>query len=175
MFAFPSSITKGDRAEWFVKVSGYDSRLITASIFVRGETALDLTGTTVTGGWNFEITTAQSQSLKPGIYLAQLVLFGDSLGRKTIGNQSLTVHASLEDVTQIDTRSNEQRELELVTEAIEKLSNGVAEYYIGDRRMRYTDLPQLYERQKYLQNRIAKLNNRSFVGGRNVAYGFYGW
>ena len=63
-------------------------------------------------------------------------------------------------------------ELEAVTQAILKHSHGKKEYWIGDRKIEYRDLQELYDRQQYLRTRIAIASGKLKPGGRNVGIGF---
>ena len=167
----PKEIVAGDRVTWFERVDGISSVDTVGSYFLRGNSSLDLTGVPDRDGWYFEITEAQSNEVKPGVYFCQFVIYPLS-GRKTLGTISITVNPSFESLSELDTRLPEERELIAVSEAIKKLSNGVAEYEIGSRKVRYHDLQQLYQRQTYLRNRIAKIKNPNSLGGRNVGIRF---
>jgi hypothetical protein len=188
MWNIPTTITQGDRVTWSQKLDIYNPATDTLSCFVRGTSpGLDLTGTpnskAETVGspdhvprrncWDFIITEAQSTSLAPGKYQAQFVIFEFSTVRKTLGIAELLVCAGFDNLTQIDFRSTDEKELAIITEAIAKLVSGaVSEYRIGDRMMRYQDLNQLTQRQQYLRNRIAKAKNPGSIGGRNVGIRF---
>lgn len=166
-FNIPEQITQGDRVTWVSQFPGFDPQIDTAALFIRGDNSLDLTGIPGFINWYFEISPSESMAMRAGLYMAQVVIF-NAERRITLSTVTIDVLPSFENLTELDTRTTEQKELELLNEAIAKLSSGVAEYYIGDRRVRYTELPQLYERQKYLQNRLASMKNKSSIGGRNV-------
>lgn len=172
-FNAPKQITQGDRVTWIENFTPFDSATATASLFIRGDNALDLTGSPLGTGWIFEITGSESASLRAGVYLGQFVIFYGG-NRSTLGVITIDVLPSFETLSHLDIRTTEEKELAALNEAIFKLSSGVAEYSIGDRRVRYSELPQLYERQKYLQNRIARMKNRGNIGGRNVGIRFSG-
>jgi hypothetical protein len=174
MWNIPVAITQGDRVTWSQKLDIYNPATDTLSCFVRGTSpGLDLTGTPNSNCWDFIITEAQSTSLAPGKYQAQFVIFEFSTVRKTLGIAELLVCAGFDNLTQIDFRSTDEKELAIITEAIAKLVSGaVSEYRIGDRMMRYQDLNQLTQRQQYLRNRIAKAKNPGSIGGRNVGIRF---
>lgn len=169
--AIPTRITQGDRVTWSETVADSDNAIDLLTFFVRGQFALDLTGVPDVEDktqWHFEIIESTASVLAPGIYHAQLVLFSSGFGKQTLGVTPLEVEPSFELLTSLDTRSSEEKELAELEKAIAQLSNGVQEYYIGTRRVRYADLNQLYERQKYLKNRIAKMKRPRAIGGRNV-------
>ncbi|MGL6341407.1 MAG: hypothetical protein ACRC80_19970, partial [Waterburya sp.] len=101
---------------------------------------------------------------------AQFVIFAFGTGRKTLETIDLLVCPSFESVTTFDGRSDDEKELEVITTAIARLAGGaVSEYRVGDRMMRYQDLAELTKRQRELRNRIAKTKN---VGNQNVKIRF---
>lgn len=173
MFNIPKQITQGDKTTWSEKLPDYSPLTDTLSCFIRGQTALDLTGTATTEGWDFAIESAESETLTPGKYKTQFLIFEFGTDRKTLGTTELLVCASFEKLTELETRSADEIELEEITKAILKLASGaVSEYWIGDRKLRYQDLEQLTARQQYLRTRIAKAKNPSTIGGRNVPIRF---
>jgi hypothetical protein len=174
-FAIPKQFTRGDRVVWSESISGASNAVDVLSCFIRGQSSLDLTGVGDSNNldtWNFEIVEAISDTLIAGIYQAQFVLYSQAEGKKTLGMTKIEVCASFANLTSLDTRLPEEKELEEIDKAISALSNGVAEYYIGTRKVRYIDVYQLYERQRYLRNRIAKIKNRCHIGGVNVGINF---
>ncbi len=118
----------------------------TLSCFIRGQKALDLTGTATTEGWDFTIESAESETLTPGKYKTQFVIFEFGTDRKTLGTTELIVCPSFEKLTVLETRTADEIELEAVTQAIAKHSNGIKEYWIGDRKMEYRNLIESSER-----------------------------
>ncbi|MEL6493554.1 MAG: hypothetical protein AAFQ41_00340 [Cyanobacteria bacterium J06623_7] len=169
----PTQITQGDDIEWSQTLEDYDPSSDTLSCFVRGASALDLTGVANGNQWDFVITSAQSQDLTPGKYKAQFVVYKGGTQRKSLGITDLVICPSFENLTELETRSLDEIELEAVTKAIAKLVSGaVAEYRVGDRMMRYQDLGELTKRQQYLRNRVAIANGRLKPGGRNVGVRF---
>ena len=171
----PDLFTQGDRVTWIETFSGYNPSTDTLSCFLRGlDKALDLTGVPLLtdAGWEFTITETQSATFNPGKYKAQFIFFG-TRGRATLGSADLVVLPSFEGLATLETRTDDEIELEQITVAIARLASGaVAEYRIGDRMMRYQDLAALTQRQQYLRNRIAKAKNPKNIGGRNVGVRF---
>ena len=173
MFNIPKQITQGDKTTWTEKLPDYNPLTDTLSCFIRGQTALDLTGTATAEGWNFAIESAQSETLTPGKYKTQFVILEFGTDRKTLGTTELLVCPSFEKLTELETRSPDEIELEAITKAINKLACGaVSEYWIGDRKLKYQNLEQLTKRQQYLRNRIAMKKNPRAIGGRNVEIKF---
>jgi hypothetical protein len=174
IFAIPKQFTQGDRVVWSESISGASNAIDVLSCFIRGQSSLDLTGVADPNNldtWNFEIVEAMNDTLIAGIYQAQFVLYSQA-GKKTLGISKIELCPAFTNLTSLDTRLEEEKELEEISKAISALSNGVAEYYIGTRKVRYIDVYQLYERQRYLRNRIAKIKNRSIIGGVNVGVNF---
>jgi hypothetical protein len=168
----PKTITQGDQFTWIETKENYNYLADNLKIFIRGKSALDLQSANLYNGWGFEITSAQSMALLPGKYKAQIVVFPYNDDRFTLDIVDLEVKASFENLTELDTVSPDEKELELITMAIARLVSGaVAEYRIGDRMMRYQDLEQLTKRQRELRNRIAAKKSGNY-GGRNVGIRF---
>lgn len=175
MFTIPNSFTQGDTVAWTQRLQGYSSLTDTLTCFIRGQASLDLTASgnsNFTDEWDFVIGSSDSSSLVPGRYKAQFVVF-DANTRHTLGEAEIVVKPSFENLTELDVLDEDEKELQHLTIAIAKIaSGGVAEYYIGTRRARYHDLPELAERQTFLRNRIARKKNRRYIGGRNVGISF---
>ena len=171
MFNIPKEFYSGDRVTWTEELA--IQSVDTFALFVRGPFPLDLTGIRSGTGWLFEISEEKSEALLPGLYRANFVVFVAGTGRKTIGSTQFSVLPNPATVGTVDNRFREEIELELVRSAIVKVAEGgVAEYEIGERRVRYSSLDELYQRERYLVNRIAKLKNRSIIGGRSVPIRF---
>ena len=172
----PKSIIQGDRITWKQDKLGYDPNIDTMACFIRGQSnPIDLTGTPVADGWIFTLESAESSNFVPGKYKIQVVAFLPS-GKETVGIYNFSVHPSFENITQLETRTPDEIELEDLNKAISKLASGaVAEYEIGDRKMRYQDLDKLTRRQEYLRRRIAIAQGRVKPGGRNIGVRYSNW
>lgn len=170
----PQTITQGDRITWTEQLDDYHPATNTLRCYIRGFSALNLDGVRNSDGWDFEITSAQSETLQPGKYKAQFVISDNLLGNKTtLGTINLLAAPSFESLTELETRTPDEIELEEITKAIAKLVSGaVSEYEIGDRRMRYQDLGELTKRQAYLRRRIAIAEGLITPGGRNIGVRF---
>ena len=172
MFNIPKQITQGDTVRWSETFDDYNSATDTLKCFIRGKSALDLTGVPNGNQWDFTIDTNQSILLAAGKYKTQFVIESGT-NKKALGVTELIVCPSFEKLTELETRSPDEIELEEITKAINKLASGaVSEYWIGDRKLKYQDLEQLTKRQQYLRTRIAKAKNPSTIGGRNVPIKF---
>ena len=171
----PTQFTQGDRLSWYEHLSDYNPTVDTLSCFVRGQSgSLDLTASGTSDGFEFTVSSTQSD-VSAGKYHAQFVIFPNGGGRKALGIAHLQIFPSFDNLTNIDPRTPDEIELEQITQAIIKLATGaVAEYEIGDRRMRYQDLDKLTQRQEYLRRRIAIASGKVRPGGRNVGVSFNG-
>lgn len=170
-YNLPTSFVQGDYVEFKILLEYTSSATVT--VFIRGmSNPLDLTGVhDGSNGWDFQITETQSMAFDPGNYQIQLVVFDPH--RETLGVYPLHICPSFENQAEVDTRSPEEIELEQLNAAISALtSKNIAEYYIGIRRVRYHDLASLYDRQAYLRRRIARMKNKSSIGGCNVPVSF---
>lgn len=172
MFNIPKQITQGDTVEWSEILNNYNTATDTLKCFIRGASSLDLTGVANGNQWDFYIDANQSALLTPGKYKTQFKIFEFSGENKTLGATELLVCPSFESLTEIEVRSADEIELEAVTQAIAKHSNGIKEYWIGDRKMEYRDLNELYQRQRELRQRIAIASGRIKPGGKNVGVSF---
>lgn len=169
----PTQITQGDFITWSEELPDYNPATDTLSCFIRGQSALDLTGVANGTKWDFTLTSTQSDALIPSLYKTQFVIYAGGTNKTTLGSTDLVVCHSFENLTEFETRSADEIELEEITKAITKLSTGaVSEYEIGDRRMRYQDLDKLTARQRELRHRIAIASGRLKPGGRNVGVRF---
>lgn len=171
MFNIPKQFYSGDRITWTEELT--ELSVDTFALFVRGPNSLDITGVKNGATWLFEISEEKSEALAPGLYRAYAVAYITGDGRKTIGTAEFSVLPNPASTGFVDNRSREEIELEMVRSAIFKVAEGgVAEYEIGERRVRYSNLDELQARERYLVNRIAKLKDRSIIGGRSIPIRF---
>ena len=172
MFNIPKQITQGDTVSWSETLEEYNPVTDTLKCFIRGQSTLDLTGVPNGNQWDFSIDTNQSILLAAGKYNTQFVIESGT-NKKALGITELIVYPSFEKLTELETRSADEIELEEITKSINKLASGaVSEYWIGDRKLKYQDLEQLTKRQQYLRHRVAMAKNRGAIGGRNVGVRF---
>ena len=168
----PRQITQGDTFNWSQALADYKPADGTLKCIIIGVTKLDLIGVPYFDQWNFVVSSSQAENLEPGKYKTQFT-FTNLLGNKTtLGGTELLVCPSFEVLTELETRSVDEIELEQVNQAIAKLSNGIKEYWIGDRKLEYRDLDELYKRQQYLRTRVAIASGKLKPGGRNIGVSF---
>ena len=175
----PTQFTQGDRLSWREHLANFNPVSDVLKVFIVGQkNTLTVTGNGGVSGFEFSVSSTATQILQPGKYKAQFVIFEDFLNletenKTTLGLTDLIVLPSFEGLTELETRTPDEIELEQITQAIAKLVSGaVAEYRIGDRMMRYQDLDALTRRQEYLRRRIAIANGKVSPGGRNVGVSF---
>lgn len=174
------NFTQGDRVEFEFTDNFevdeqnhvFDPNLDSLKLFIRGASTLNAEAI-YDGKLKFVLESSETENLEPGTYKGQFVLnIGEITTKKTLGISTFEVCPSFENLESLDTRLPEEKELEILNEAIAKLSSGVHRYEIHEREMEYSDLPDLIKQRDKLRNRIAKLKNPNTVGGRNVGVRF---
>jgi hypothetical protein len=173
MFNIPRQFTQGDRVTWLEKIDGYNPTTDTLNLYVRGLNGLiNAVGIPDGEEWLFDLTEAITGSLSPGNYKAQYTISSPTSGKKSFALINLVVLPNLENLTELDPRDEDEKELDLIAEAISKLSSGaVSEYEIGMRKVKYQDLKELVNRQSSLRLRIARKKNPSLFG-KNIGASF---
>ena len=162
----PDKITAGDSVSWKDDAArdNLDNAVTSADwvlkYYIRGDKALEITGTANGQGWLTTITAAQSATLTAGGYFWQAVATkGDE--RITLGSGTLTVAANLAfsgNVGTFDGRSEAEKALAAINAEISaRLNGGTAEEYtIGNRSLKKTpmrDLVALQSRYKTIVTR----------------------
>lgn len=178
MTAIPVQFRAGDRVTWTETGAPEDATAVTA--YLRTNAAEGLTVSAVEGadGWTFTIPGATTAPLAPGDWQAQVVATVDS-DSETVRVSSFTLLPSLTysgSATAIDLRSDAQKQLDLVNEAINAILGGAQEYYIGTgfttsggRRVRRADLPALWEVRRNLMAQVAaEKRAEAAANGRNA-------
>ena len=126
IWTIPQKITQGDRITWTQNLDKFFPAVDILFCFIRGQSSLDLTGVGNGFIWDFTITEAQSTTLLPGKYQTQFVIFATGTGRQTLGSTDLIILPSFEALTELETRSPDEIELEQITTAIARLVSGAA-------------------------------------------------
>lgn len=161
MPTLPSILTSGDSLNWEESIDNFSPLDWNLTILIRGEKKqLDLVGIANDDTWLFALDTKTSSLLDPGKYWAQYVVFND-VDRKTLETVELTVNPSFAQLKNYDGRHPDEIELEQVGLAIATVANdGISEYEINGRKVRYQDLSELIRLRDKLRVRIAKRNNQ---------------
>lgn len=162
MTTIPTSFRAGDRVTWIEEDADDAATAVRAYLRTNSATGLTLTGTVVTGGWQFEITSTQSATLLVGDWQCQVAA--------TVAGQQETVRVSSFRVlpslvytgspAALDLRSQTQKDLDAVDAAIRALTTGgVQEYWIGTgaggRKVVRTDLAELIKWRDRLMAQVA--------------------
>ena len=106
------------------------------------------------GGWDYELTSAQTTSLVAGVWYAEHVI---SLGADvfSVGTAQLVVEQSLAfsgNAAAFDGRSQAEKALDAVQQQIDSMiAGGVQMYMIGNRQMMKIQLSHLYKERNRLQ------------------------
>ena len=120
IFKIPTQITQGDTLEWSENLADYNSAADTLKCFIRGSSTLDLTRVANGNAWDFAINTNQSILLAAGKYKTQFVIFKSGTKRKTLATTDLLICPSFESLDTLETRSDDEIELEAGTKAINR-------------------------------------------------------
>jgi hypothetical protein len=167
----PAQIFKGDSAKWDDEAI-YDGKrnLIlpsdwTLKVVFNGPTKLTLTSSELNGGWTTEITATQSGNLTVGVYYWQAFATKDDQ-RITIDEGQLKVEANLDlEVSGFDGRSQTQKDLDAVQDAIRSLISGgaVQEYKINNREMKKMTLGELRNYESSLKYKLSVETRRQKI------------
>lgn len=160
----PSKIVAGDSVKFSVQpFTDLTNRTIsfpewTAKLSIRGNgVSLDATADS---GWNFSIPASATLSLAVGVTYFQVYAENPTtLERQTMNNGRLEILPNLNALaSSTDNRSQTQKDLESVQALIRSLisTGGVAEYAIGNRKMRKYDLAELRIEESKLLSRLAR-------------------
>lgn len=166
--SIPDTITAGDTVSWQESAAGdFSPATHTLAFSLRGPSEaakLDLTGTPVSAGWNFTISSAQSGPLNTAP--ANVVWYWQFTATALVGGAvtalrsgSLRVRPNLASIGgSFDGRSQTERDLEAVRKAISaRAENGlVLSYTIGNRNLQRESVKGLLELQSMLEARLRR-------------------
>ena len=160
-FNVPRIITTGDTISWNDNFPDLKSTDYTLTHLIRGtKSHLDVVSVPNNDGWVSAIASSASAALIPDRYWAQIVVFNDS-ERITLDTLELTVKPNFANLKNFDGRSDDEKELDAITQAIAVVAKGgVAEYEINGRRVRYRDMNELIRLRDRVRARIAKGQNK---------------
>jgi hypothetical protein len=165
----PSEIRAGDTVKWrddpTTDVFGNDikSDSWTLKYYLRTNTASEghiATGTAYGSGWEFTISSSDSEGFDAGTWYFQAIA-DDTSEKITLGSGRLIVEAALEysgTPGAFDGRSQAKKDLEAVQLAIRTLLNGgaVQEYKIGNRNLKRYDLADLIQLEGRLKAEVKR-------------------
>lgn len=156
------TITQGESQTWKDDPTqdnlgnAIDSSEYTLTYVIRGPNSLTLTATADGTGWSTSITTAQSAALSDGFYYWQANATKSGV-KVQLGNGQFEVKRDLSQVSgTYDGRSQIEKDLEAVKNAIRNFAKGgVQEYQIGNRSLKRMALNDLIILQKQLEYELA--------------------
>ena len=155
----PQTIYAGDAISW--SDTGIGSAATAVVYYLRTNAN---SGATVSGsyssvaGWVFGLSAAVSGKFEPGVWRYQ-VIATVSGAPTTIRKGSFNVEASLAYTglpQAVDLRSQAQQDLDAVESAIRSLTTGAQEYWIGSRKVKRPDLPELIKWRDRLKYAVVK-------------------
>jgi hypothetical protein len=147
----PAELYQSDAVSWIETLAPADASGVT--VWMRGSGAgagVEAPATLTEDGWKVTLSTAVTAAMAAGDWSLQVVATVNGLPR-TVRRGSLTVRKSLAfsgTAGAFDDRSQAEKDLAAVEEAIRALTTGAVEYQIGSlgnggRKVRRVDLPDL--------------------------------
>jgi hypothetical protein len=164
MTSQPAQFFQGDQVTWIETRVAPDATAVT--VWLRAATAgagVEAQATDAADGWQVVLTTQTTAAMAPGDWSLQVVSTVDG-APITSGTGSLTVRRSLAfsgTAGAFDDRSQAQRDLDGVEEAIRALTTGAQEYQIGalgngGRKVRRADLAELIKWRDRLKAEVTR-------------------
>jgi hypothetical protein len=164
MTSQPAEFYQGDRVSWLESRVAPDATAVT--VWMRASAAgagVQVQATSTGDGWQVELTAQTTAAMGSGSWELQVVSTVDS-APITTGRGSLTVRKSLAfsgTAGAFDDRSQAQRDLDGVEEAIRALTTGAQEYQIGGlgtggRKVRRADLAELVKWRDRLKSDVMR-------------------
>jgi hypothetical protein len=162
--AQPAEFYQGDRIRWIESRVAADATAVT--VWLRAAAAgagVEAQATNTADGWQVTLTAETTAAMAAGSWELQVVSVVDG-APCTTGRGSFTVRRSLAftgTAGAFDDRSQAQRDLAAVEEAIRALSTGAQEYQIGGlgtggRKVRRADLAELIKWRDRLKADVAR-------------------
>jgi hypothetical protein len=165
-----NNFVSGDRFQILFSFPDYPPNLYTLSVAIRGAGSLDLEAVTSNDDYLLTITKTQSRLLAAGdySYQARITEDADEENVITVETGSFKVLPNLAAISgDYDARSDKQKQLDLVEDAIAQLTgNNSKQYKIKDREFTYLDLTELRAWRNQLRTEISR-ETRSSSGMRS--------
>jgi len=160
----PADLYQGDRVKWLEISAPVDATAL--KVWLRSTTTgagLEINGTAADSGWDVVITQQATTAMAAGSWELQVVATVDG-APLTVRRGSLTVRRGLAFTGMpgtFDDRSQAERDLDAVEEAIRALSTGAQEYQIGSlgnggRKVVRADLAELIKWRDRLAAQVAQ-------------------
>lgn len=162
--AQPAEFYQGDRVRW--TEAGVPGSATAVTVWLRPINAgasVEVNATPLGDGWRVELSEAVTAGMSSGEWILQVVALVDN-GRQTIRSGGLAVRQSLAGNGAsggFDYRSQAQRDLDAVEEAIRALVTGAQEYQIGSlgnggRKVVKADLAELIKWRDRLKAEVTR-------------------
>ena len=160
MFGVPRIIYAGDSYLWIDNLADFPATEWNLSHLFRGsDSKLDVFATVDVDVWRSLITAEESAKFTPSKYWVQIQV-ANLENKITLNTIEVTVKPNFANLDSYDGRSNDEKELDAVSQAIVDISNkGISEYQIKGRQVVYQDLNDLIRLRDRLRARIAKARN----------------
>jgi hypothetical protein len=160
----PLQIYQGDVASWIEPLASLDATAVTVWLRAAAAGAGVEAPASLTGdGWEVTLSTATTAAMAPGDWSLQVVATVDGAPH-TVRRGSLAVRRSLAfsgTAGAFDDRSQAERDLAAIEEAIRALVGGAQEYTIGSlssggRKVRRADLAELIKWRDRLKSEVMR-------------------
>ena len=160
----PAELYQGDAIDWIELRVHPDATAV--RVWLRAAAAgagVEVVATDTSDGWKVELSAATTATMAAASWELQVVSTVNS-APLTTGRGSLTVRKSLAftgTAGAFDDRSQAQKDLDAIEEAIRALVSGAVEYQIGSlgnggRKVRRVDLPELIKWRDRLKAEVAR-------------------
>jgi hypothetical protein len=159
----PLQIYQGDQASWLEPAPADATAVVAWLRAAAAGAGVEAAATLTDDGWRITLTTATTAAMASGDWTVQVVATVDGAPHTT-RRGSLTVRKSLAFTGTpgaFDDRSQAEKDLAAVEEAIRALTSGAVEYQIGSlgsggRRVRRVDLPDLIAWRDRLKSDVTR-------------------
>lgn len=154
--SIPSCLTQGDSADFLVAVTGYSAASYTGNFALNGPSQLSLTGSNSSGSFEFVLTPAQSETLRPGTYSWSVIITQSTTFKKTALTGTLIVNADLAATPVVSHAANMLNLIEAVLE--DRIPDGIEESSIDLQMVRMMSLKDLMAARSQYRREVAAEN-----------------